>query len=278
MPEEIVLSDLPEWLHWVNRCSSTNTWAIAQSPPLRHGAVVFTRHQTAGRGQQGRVWHAPVGVLTASFILELPTAQLSGLSLIIGLAVIHAVEDLLPSQRETLRLKWPNDVLFKGQKLAGILCEATTGGNSGQTRVVAGIGLNRRVDFTQAKLDTSQVGHAISLHQISRVVPDEFALVKQLRHFLMQTVEVLAATKDTAVGISAFLPELGDRNPLLNRPITFLTAGESWSGDCVGIDAIGRLLVRVPTGEIKAFASGRVMAGDDALVKSQLNPHSASAQ
>jgi BirA family transcriptional regulator, biotin operon repressor / biotin---[acetyl-CoA-carboxylase] ligase len=262
MSEDLVPRNLPEWLHWIKTCPSTNTWAIAHFPPLTYGAVVFTRHQTAGRGQHGRVWHSPVGVLTASFILDLPMAQLSGLSLVIGLAVIHAVEALLPDQQGKFRLKWPNDVMFEGQKLAGILCEATTGRNAGQTRVVAGIGLNRWVDLAQAQLDTEQVGNAVSLHQISSVVPGELVLLERLRHYLMEGAEVLGRTDEPAAGISAFLPELGDRNLLLNRPITFSVSDETFSGHCVGIDTVGRLLLKVSSGEVKAFASGRAIAWD----------------
>ena len=110
---------LPDWLYWVESCGSTNTWAMEHCKQLYHGDTVFTRQQTAGRGQRGRVWYAPSGVITASFILDnISINQRSGLSLAVGLAVIYAVEDLIPKLTGTLQLKWPNDVLIQGRKVA----------------------------------------------------------------------------------------------------------------------------------------------------------------
>ncbi|WP_197985300.1 biotin--[acetyl-CoA-carboxylase] ligase [Leptolyngbya sp. Cla-17] len=252
--------DLPGWLHWVDSCPSTNTWATTHADRLPHGAVVFTRRQTAGRGQHGRTWHSPMGVLTASFILDFPMPQLSGLSLVIGLAVIHAIEDLLPDQRGRLCLKWSNDVLIAGRKVAGILCEATSGSRSGQTRVVVGIGLNRCVDFVQAELSPDQVGNAISLHEIS-TVPEELDLLERSRHYLMQVRDIVVQHWDSSRfdGIVPLFPELHQRDGLRDRSITLELNGESISGQAVGFDDQGRLLVRSPQGVIHPFTSGRII-------------------
>ncbi|MEX0267550.1 biotin--[acetyl-CoA-carboxylase] ligase [Leptolyngbyaceae cyanobacterium UHCC 1019] len=251
--------DLPDWLHWLDSCPSTNTWATTHTDRLLHGAVVFTRHQTAGRGQHGRTWHSPTGVLTASFILDFSTAQLSGLSLVIGLAVIHAIEDLLPHQRGRLRLKWSNDVLIAGRKVAGILCEAS--GRSGHTRVVVGIGINCCVDFIQAGLSADQIGNAISLHEISHVVPDALALLERSRHYLMQVRDIVVQKYDSPnfSGIVPLFPELHQRDGLRDRPITLELNGEAISGQAAGFDDQGRLLVRSSEGILHAFTSGRIM-------------------
>ena len=227
---------------------------------MKHGDVVFTQKQTAGRGQHGRTWHSPPGVLTASFILDqIPAIQLPKFSLAAGLAVIYAVEDLLPGWQGVLRLKWPNDVLLDGRKLAGILCEGRVKGSS--TRVVVGIGLNRCVDFAQSGLATSSVGYAISLHQVSSVVPDELPLLERLRHYLLQTAALLGSEKifHKQTGISALLPAIRGRDALLGRPITLDLGGEQVSGQAAGIDEFGCLLLRLPDGELSAFASGHVL-------------------
>jgi BirA family transcriptional regulator, biotin operon repressor / biotin---[acetyl-CoA-carboxylase] ligase len=243
----------PEWLHWLDSCPSTNTWAIAQANTLSHGSVIFTRHQTAGRGQKGRIWHAANGVLTASFILDVSTAQLSGLSLAAGLAVIHALETLLPELQQSLRLKWPNDVLVEGCKLAGILCEATSGCRGNFARVVVGIGLNHCVDFAAAGLTPQHIGTAISLHQLVPQVPTDLVVLKYLRQALLE------CSKATFAGLTPLLPELRDRDLLRHASITFVTAGESFSGQGAGIDSVGRLLLKLPDGKIKAFATGQVL-------------------
>ncbi len=227
---------------------------------LRHGDVVFTRQQTAGRGQHGRTWHAPPGVLTASFVMDgIPGSQLSGLSLAAGLAVIYAVEDLLPNLKDILRLKWPNDVWLKERKLAGILCEAATDGK-GSSRAIVGIGLNHRADFTQSEFDPKAIANAISLHQVSPHIPDELSLLAQLRHYLLQASAMLSRSDrpSESTGLSALLPELRCRDALCDRFITLELPKGKISGQAAGINASGHLLLRLPTGQIQAFASGRI--------------------
>jgi BirA family transcriptional regulator, biotin operon repressor / biotin---[acetyl-CoA-carboxylase] ligase len=248
----------PVWLHEVETCPSTNSWAIEHASQLGHGAVVFTAKQTAGRGQQGRVWHAPAGVLTASFVLDhLPVTQLPGLSLAAGLATIYAVEDLLPESQGMLKLKWPNDLLLNRHKLAGILCEATSRASAPNARVVVGIGLNRCANFNQPDLHhTGALTNAVSLHQVCESVPDEMALLQNLRHYLLQVASIL-----TRSGLATLLPELRHRDALLNYAVTLELPQETVKGQAIGIDAQGRLLIAEATQDaisVRAFASGRV--------------------
>lgn len=266
-PGETAFSDRPEWLHWLDSCPSTNTWAIAHAERLPHGAVVFTRDQTAGRGQYGRIWHSPIGVITASFVLDFPAPPPSGLSLVVGLAVIYAIEDLLPECQGKFWLKWCNDVLFEGRKVAGILCEATSGSHSGQTRAVVGIGLNRSVDFAEANLTADQFGRAISLHQISDVIPDELAVLTRLRHYLLQLRDVLAQNPtSSALGIVSLLPELQRRDYLRDRSIKLELNGETMDGQAMGIDHQGCLLVKLTNGQVQRFVSGRVVWWDESTI------------
>lgn len=251
----------PNWLHWLEHCSSTNTWAIEHAAQLHHGDVVFTRHQTAGRGQYGRIWHAPPGVLTASFVLDqMPQRQLPALSLAVGLAIIYAVEFLLPNLQDALRLKWSNDIWVAQHKVAGILCEAVSRSTAQTTRVVVGVGLNCWVDFAAAGLTKSEIGNAVSLHQISRSLPDEMALLEQLRHHLMQTTTLLAASKAASdnPGLTALLPEMHHRDALFNQEIKVELETETLLGRAVGIDSGGRLQVELADRRILALTAGRV--------------------
>jgi BirA family transcriptional regulator, biotin operon repressor / biotin---[acetyl-CoA-carboxylase] ligase len=250
---------LPDWLHWLETCESTNTWASDRADELQHGDVVFTRHQTAGRGQYGRIWYAPPGVLTASFVLDrLPVAHLPGLSLAAGLATIYAVEDLLPNLEDKLRLKWPNDVWLKGRKLAGILCEAISN-YKGSSRVVVGIGLNCCADFTQTNPENN-LGNAISLHQVSDGIPADLVLLERLRHYLLQASSILARKHSGSEfpGLAALLPELRHRDALLGENITIESPDGQFIGQSAGLDACGRLLLRFPGDRLQAFSSGRV--------------------
>ena len=122
---------------------STNDRALAWcAEGASHGALVTADEQSHGRGRRGRVWASPPGVdLYASLILAppVPLHEIGGL----GLAVAVGIrEGLLPHVRGGVDLKWPNDVLVDGRKIAGVLCESRWSGS--QARIVAGFGINVR--------------------------------------------------------------------------------------------------------------------------------------
>ncbi|MBE9009393.1 biotin--[acetyl-CoA-carboxylase] ligase [Pseudanabaenaceae cyanobacterium LEGE 13415] len=229
------------WLTELERCDSTNTWALDHLSELRHGDVVFTQNQTAGRGQFDRSWVSSSSVLTASFVLELSIEQLSGFSLIAGLSVIYAIEMLLPDQRGKLRLKWTNDIFANGRKLSGVLCESRIRAN--QAQIVVGIGMN-------CEAVPDRVNHAISLQEISAHVPERAALLEQLRLCLMQLCDRT---------VSELLPEIRSRDLLRGQCIQFDTGTEQFTGEGAGIDEEGQLLIQVGN-EIRAYRSGRVLA------------------
>ena len=112
-----------------------STQDILRDGDYAHGAVAVAEHQTAGRGRSGRRWDdAPSTALLFSVLLRPPAgAALPQLSLVVGLAVAEAIEHV--SGVRAL-VKWPNDVLVEGGKVAGILLEATGGD------VVCGVGIN----------------------------------------------------------------------------------------------------------------------------------------
>ncbi|NJM63773.1 MAG: biotin--[acetyl-CoA-carboxylase] ligase [Oscillatoriales cyanobacterium RU_3_3] len=259
-PTDRTPENIPNWLHWLDSCSSTNTWAIDRASQLDRGDAVFTRNQTGGRGQFGRTWYSPPGVFTASFVFDRSQSNLlPGLSLAVGLAVIYAIEDLVPDCSGKLQLKWPNDISIDRRKLAGILCEATSGNNSETTRIVVGIGINRCVDFAAAGLDARAIGNAVSLHSIANSVPDELTLLDRLRHYLLQAADLLARTQKTEnSGLALLLPELRRRDALFGCEVTIELASETITGIAAGIDEMGRFLVRLPGGEMRALTSGRV--------------------
>ena len=103
-----------------------------------HGSVVLAEQQAAGRGRSGRVWASPPGNLHATFILRPGSSPQSApqLAFVAAVAVAHAV-DALAGPPTTL--KWPNDIMRDGAKLAGILLERVDDG-----AVLAGIGMNVR--------------------------------------------------------------------------------------------------------------------------------------
>ena len=101
------------------------------------GTVVWAREQTGGRGRRGRHWSSPVGNLYSSTVLRPDCAAQRAAEL--GFVAALAVADIVPAGRD-VRLKWPNDVLVDGGKVAGILLESSIGQDGLVEHVVAGIG------------------------------------------------------------------------------------------------------------------------------------------
>ncbi len=148
-------------LRYLDETASTNSealgWAQAGAP---EGALVVAGHQTAGRGRWGREWFSPPGIsLTFSLILrpalDPPSAGLLTAAVGVACAVgIGSSSDLRP------RLKWPNDVMLDGRKVAGILLESRV--EAGRIRaVVAGVGVNVKT-LTNAPTDVAQRATSIA--------------------------------------------------------------------------------------------------------------------
>ena len=134
-------------------------WARDGAP---HGALVIADAQSSGRGRLGRRWFSPPGAsVYASVVLKSPTleARHAALGLAIGLG-LHAG---LSTLADGLALKWPNDVLGGGRKLAGILCESRVQGGSAD--LVAGFGINvhrvrRPAELEAIAIDLEELGVA----------------------------------------------------------------------------------------------------------------------
>jgi len=246
-------ADHPPWLVELPSCPSTNSWARERLDQLAHGHCVWTRRQSAGRGQDGRRWCSPPGVLTASFVLQLPgDARNRQLSLAAGLAVAHSVEDLAADGTH-VAIKWPNDCYCGDRKLGGILCEGRSRGD--RLQVVVGIGLNVDPDWT--RLDPAQRAELdpppTSLRELGIAVPTPVALLDRLRDYLLAACALL---NDGRWGLLA--EQLRSRDWLLGRRVEVEQGGASWLGQAAGIDDDGALVVGLPDGGSRRVEGGRV--------------------
>jgi BirA family biotin operon repressor/biotin-[acetyl-CoA-carboxylase] ligase len=192
-----------------------------------HGTLVTAGEQSSGRGRQGRTWSAPPGrALLMSLVLrELPA--------LLPLAAANAVADVAGP---TATIKWPNDVLLEGRKLAGILVE----GRPQEGWAILGIGMN--VAVREDDLPSDLRDRAASLHlEPAAVEPTLAALLAALQRRL---------DEDDATVVAA----LRERDALHGRAI-------SWSrgrGVAAGIDDVGRLLVDCDDGTRDALDAGEV--------------------
>jgi BirA family transcriptional regulator, biotin operon repressor / biotin---[acetyl-CoA-carboxylase] ligase len=146
LPEAVPLIGVPGWRHIaLGDAGSTNDLAFEAARAGDPGNLWITaKRQRAGRGRQGRQWVSERGNLYASALLVIEhadPASLGSLPLVAGLAVHEAASRAAPAIAPQLALKWPNDVLLGGRKLAGILLEGASLG-AGRHAVVMGCGVN----------------------------------------------------------------------------------------------------------------------------------------
>ncbi|MBC3920430.1 biotin--[acetyl-CoA-carboxylase] ligase [Undibacterium sp. CY18W] len=232
----------------VAETGSTNADLMARLPQLQCPVLRIAVHQTAGRGRAGRPWlTVPGGMLTFSLAWHLPQApqHLLGLPLAIGVALAETLNTLGLS----VQLKWPNDILRDGKKLAGILLESTAAQNGG-TWIVAGIGLNLQVsDALEA-----EIGRTIAdAPWLARM--DRNALVASLLNALAPTLEQFATQ-----GFSSFLPRWNALHAHAGQTVNILDHGQVLhTGVALGVDLHGCLVLQTTQGQVN------VMAGDVSL-------------
>jgi BirA family transcriptional regulator, biotin operon repressor / biotin---[acetyl-CoA-carboxylase] ligase len=152
---------LPDGYRLVSRdtVGSTNDEAtrLARSG-AEQGTLVWALEQTAGRGRRGREWVSPRGNLYASLVLR-PVCQLehaAQLGFVAALAVGDALAALVPGLREPA-LKWPNDVLVGGRKIAGVLLESEIGENARLAFLIVGVGINLVSAPTDAEFPATSI-------------------------------------------------------------------------------------------------------------------------
>ncbi len=206
------------------------------APGDPEGAVAAADEQTAGRGRLGRRWLAPAGTaIQVSIVLRPPPrAPLAQLSLVGGLATAETVEAALD---RPVRIKWPNDVVVDGRKVAGILAEARDGA------VVLGIGLN--VNQADEQLLPPAQLPAASLRALDGRERERAPLLADLLVFLERRYD---GWRDR--GLDACLAELRARDFLRGRRVRV----GGVEGIASGLDAEGRLLVGgtpVESGEVE---------------------------
>jgi BirA family biotin operon repressor/biotin-[acetyl-CoA-carboxylase] ligase len=243
-----------QWLRVLDcrtQIPSTNTALLNRAETASiHGHVLAAEVQTAGRGRRGRTWLSPFGRNLAVSIgvrLERPAAQVGALSLAVGVAVRQALVDF--GVRE-VELKWPNDVLLDGRKVAGILIELAR--PSPPVEVVIGIGVN----VGCADAVQSQVEQAIADVQEHVAQPSR----NRLLALLLTRVAAASARFDTH-GFAAFRAEWQQSHRYQGAEVTVSSPSAAGptavTGKAIGVSGSGAL--RVATGNgVREFIGGEV--------------------
>lgn len=220
------------------------------------GLVIVAEEQVAGRGRLGRVWVAPAGCCILCSVLLRPRFsphQAFYLTIATSLAIYRAVSAILNTAdsgaSHKVGIKWPNDVLVNGRKVAGILCETEFGGE-GWDFAVLGFGIN--VNLEPGQLDDEFQATATSLSAELGCYVDRAALLCRV---LVELEDLyLSLQRGQFVAIYgqwvAVLETIGKR-------VSVREGASTLEGRALRVDADGALVVRVDGG-----GERRILAGD----------------
>lgn len=199
-----------------------------------HGTVVQALQQTGGRGRRGRTWISPPGNLYASFVLRLvcPAIRHGEIGFVMALAVADAVD--AAAGHGCARLKWPNDVLLGGAKVAGVLVE--TSGSA-----IAGVGIN----IAHAPAGLAYPTTALGLHGAA----DVDATLQDLRTAVDRWWSVWDEAGFEPIRTAWLL-----RGPALGTGMTVTWGADRMAGHFDGLDETGALMLMTPAGRMTITA------------------------
>lgn len=232
-------------LRIVTETGSTNADLLAETTQLQGPTLLWAGVQTAGKGRAGRRWHSAAdATLTFSLAWKfaLPVQALAGLSLAVGVTVVET----LISFGVDAQLKWPNDVLRNGNKLAGILIETAMDKTDRQSIwAIIGVGIN----LADARNLSAQIGRTVAdasgLERVRLMAALLDAFSKALPLFEQQ-------------GFKAFAPAWNALDAYAGQAVNILDQEKILQhGDAAGVDEAGRLLLDTAQGRI-AISAGDV--------------------
>ena len=237
-------------LHILPSVDSTNAEAMRRLLEGEGaGSVYVAEQQTAGRGRRGRTWASPFARnLYFSLVWEFSqgAAALEGLSLAVGVAVARA---LRACELPGVQLKWPNDILYQGAKLGGVLLEMT-GDATGRCETVVGVGLNVNMpaaaaaDIDQAWTDVAAMADGEP--------PARNTLLTALLDELLPLVAGFEAQ-----GFAPWRAGWLERDAHANQSVILNTGGATQAGVARGVDERGALLLETTTGT-RAIYGGEI--------------------
>jgi BirA family biotin operon repressor/biotin-[acetyl-CoA-carboxylase] ligase len=230
--------------------SSTNDVAAKYATNANNaGLVILAEEQTAGRGRSGNKWHSQPGQSILCSVL-LTDSKLSGelLSLASAVAVADALGKIGSSQA---KIKWPNDILLDGKKVAGILVESKSGEveetepGDGAGACIIGIGMN--CHQTKDSFPPELQAKATSIDIESRTVCDRTTVARRLLTSLEHWLEV--AEKDSR----AVTDQWRKLSVQLGHRVRLNYDGQGFAGNCIGVDPEEGLVLQLDAGGVRMF-------------------------
>ncbi len=233
----------------LEKVDSTNKHLIQYLGQSNQVVVCLAEKQESGKGRFSRHWYSPFGqniYLSMLYSFKHDVSQFSGLSMIAALACCKAIETCCPLPF-SLNIKWPNDIFYQGEKIAGILVELQAESH-GFCHVIIGVGVNVNMEKTIGK----PINH--SWTSLSKIL-NEHLNRNQLAATLINTMDEYI-THFSEVSFSHFMAEWRQRDLLLNKIIKVKTGQSQLQGTAMGINEQGYLQLKTQNNETKFISSG----------------------
>jgi BirA family biotin operon repressor/biotin-[acetyl-CoA-carboxylase] ligase len=236
---------------YLESVDSTSSYLALMDPEEAvHGAVVAADHQTSGRGRMQNRWYSPPGSnLYFSILLrpDISPQKAPQLALVTAAALVKVFKKIYPGLYPTV--KWPNDILVKGRKLAGILCEMQTEEDK-VNRVIIGIGIN--VNSTSESYPFELRESAISLRDATGAISSRQVLIASILAEFEKCYELWLQQC-----LSPFIKVIEDNSAIRDREIIAVMKNREVRGIARGISDEGYLvietsdgLIQIPSGEV----------------------------
>ncbi len=243
-------TDQPDWVDWptgvarrvLDEVDSTNAEAARIAPTLAGSEWILALRQTAGKGRRGRTWIDPVGNFSATYVMRPtePADQVALRSFVAALALFDTIVSAT-GKPTGLSLKWPNDVLLNGGKVAGILLESI-GSGKGVDHLAIGIGVNLRNAPVAGAIETRALRPVSLANETGiNILPSEFLS-------LLAPAFAKWETQFTTYGFAPIRETWLARAARLGEAITARTGAEEITGTFETIDQSGNLVLSTAKG------------------------------
>ena len=222
--------------------SSTNDVAAEDAKnKANDGLVIFAEEQTAGRGRAGSKWKSESGdSILCSIVLTGCKLNPELLSLACAVAVADALGNIGGSEA---KIKWPNDIILKGKKVAGILLESKSNIDGGT--YVLGIGINCHQKRDCLPPELQPIATSIDIESKSTV--DRISLAKRLLTSIEYWLEIAAKTSEK---VTERWRQLSIQ---LNHRVKLIYNGKEFSGNCIGVEPEKGLILQLDIGGVRMF-------------------------
>ena len=227
----------------VYNCTSSTQKIAAEYArnKINDGLVIFTEEQTAGKGRAANKWLSKYSEsLLCSIILADNKLNSELLSLTCAVAV---AESIGKSANGNAKIKWPNDIMLNGQKVAGILLESKKDGDGNICIIGIGINCHQKKDSFPVELQPIATSIDIENHSIV----DRILLAKRLLTSIEHWLEVAEQTSEKIIN------QWHNLSIQLGHRIKLIYNGREFSGNCIGIDPEKGLILQLDTGGVRMF-------------------------